>query len=102
MATNLQLYISTGEQQYIDKFQQLLWPALDRNVSFTLSTALDAIPHMDAAYKEKLRPYVVKYKEYIEGLEKDNPYGVPIGLGNWAPGFESQPRSSGLILFVKK
>ena len=86
MATNLQLYISTGEQQYIDKFQQLLWPALDRNVSFTLSTALDAIPHMDAAYKEKLRPYVVKYKDYIEGLEKDNPYGVPIGLGNWAGG----------------
>ncbi len=84
MATNLQLYISTGEQQYIDKFQAALWPALERNVSFTLSTALDAIPHMDAAYKEKLRPYVVKYKEYIEGLEKNNPYGVPIGMGNWA------------------
>lgn len=86
MATNLQLYISTGEQQYIDKFQAALWPALERNVSFTLSTALDAIPYLDAAYKEKLRPYVLKYKEYIEGLEKDNPYGVPIGLGNWAGG----------------
>jgi len=84
IATNLQLYISTGEQQYIDKFQELLWPALDRNVSFTLSTALSAIPHMDASYKEKLLPFVLKYKEYIEGLEKDNPYGVPIGLGNWA------------------
>lgn len=86
MATNLQLYISTGEQQYLDKFNELLWPALERNVSFTLSTALDAIPHMDEAYKEKLRPFVVKYKEYIAGLEKDNPYGVPIGLGNWAGG----------------
>lgn len=84
ISTNLQLYISTGEQQYIDKFQQLLWPALDRNVNFVLLTALDAIPHMDAAYKEKLRPYVLKYKAYINGLEKDNPYGVPIGLGNWA------------------
>jgi hypothetical protein len=84
MATNLQLYISTGEKQYIGKFQELLWPALDRNVSFNLLTAMDAIPHMDASYKEKLRPYVVKYKEYIEGLEKNNPYGVPIGLGNWA------------------
>lgn len=83
-AASLQLYISTGEKQYLDKFQELVWPALDRNVSFTLLTALDAIPHLDAAYKEKLRPYVVKYKEYIDGLEKDNPYGVPIGLGNWA------------------
>jgi hypothetical protein len=84
VGTNLQLYIATGEQQYAAKFQELLWPALDRNVTFTLLTALNAIPHMDAAYKEKLRPYVVKYNDYIKGLEKDNPYGVPIGLGNWA------------------
>ncbi|MBP7506558.1 MAG: glycoside hydrolase family 9 protein [Prolixibacteraceae bacterium] len=86
ISTNLQLYISTGEKQYIDKFLELLWPALDRSVNFSLLTALNAIPHMDASYKEKLRPYVVKYKEYIEGLEKDNPYGIPIGLGNWAGG----------------
>jgi len=84
IATNLQLYITTGEQQYVDKFQELLWAALDRNVSANILTALHAIPHMDASFKEKLRPYVVKYQEYIDGLEKDNPYGVPIGLGNWA------------------
>ncbi len=84
ISTNLQLYIATGEQQYMNRFQQLLWPALDRNVNFILLTALNAIPHMDAAYKEKLRPYVVKYNNYILGLEKDNPYGVPVGLGNWA------------------
>ncbi len=84
VATNLQLYITTGEKQYADKFQELLWPALDRNVSFTILTALHAIPHMDVSFKEKLRPYVIKYKEYIQELEKDNPYGVPIGLGNWA------------------
>jgi hypothetical protein len=85
-ATNLELYISTGEKQYVDKFQELIWPALDRSVSGNILTALLAIPHMDASFKEKLRPYVVKYKEYIDGLEKDNPYGVPIGLGNWAGG----------------
>ncbi len=84
IGTNLQLYISTGEKQYLDKFQQLLWPALDRNVPFVLLTALDAIPHMDASFKEKLRPYMAKYKAYIDQLDKDNPYGVPIGLGNWA------------------
>jgi hypothetical protein len=86
IATNLQLYISTGEQEYADKFNKLLWPVLDRSVNFSLLTALNAIPHMDASFKEKLRPYVVKYKEYIDKLEKDNPYGVPIGLGNWAGG----------------
>ena len=86
MATNLQLYISTGEQQYVDKFQELLWPALESSVSGNILTALHAIPHMNASFKEKLRPYVVKYKEYIDGLEKENPYGVPIGLRNWAGG----------------
>jgi endoglucanase len=86
IGSHLQLYISTGEKPYMDKFQELLWPALDQNVSFNILTALHAIPHTDASFKEKLKPYVVKYKEYIEGLEKDNPYGVPIGLGNWAGG----------------
>jgi endoglucanase len=84
IATNLQLYVSTGEKQYGDRFQQLLWPALDRDVNIFLLTALDALPHLDASFKEKLRPYVVKYQAYLNGLEKDNPYGVPIGLGNWA------------------
>lgn len=86
MGTNLQLYISTGEKQYVEKFQELLWPALESSVSGNILTALHAIPHMDASYKEKIRPYVVKYKEYIDGLEKENPYGVPIGLRNWAGG----------------
>ncbi|WP_207421161.1 glycoside hydrolase family 9 protein [Desertivirga brevis] len=84
ISTNLQLYIATGEKQYMDKFEQLLWPSLDRNLNFVLLIALNAIPHMDASYQERLRPYVVKYNDYIKGLEKDNPYGVPIGLGNWA------------------
>lgn len=84
VGTNLELYITTGEQQYVDKFEELLWSTLDRNVSFSILTALHAIPHMDASFKEKLRPYVIKYKEYIDELENDNPYGVPIGLGNWA------------------
>lgn len=86
LATNLQLFISTREQQYSDKFLELLWPALDRHLSFVILTALHAIPHMDDSYKEDLRPYIVKYKEYLEELETDNPYGVPIGLGNWAGG----------------
>jgi hypothetical protein len=84
ISTNLQLYIATGESQYKNKFEELLWPALDRSVPFNLLIALEAIPHMDASFTAQLRPYVVTYNEYINRLEKDNPYGVPIGLGNWA------------------
>jgi len=80
----LQLYAATKEQQYCDRFLEQIWEALDRNVSNTMQTALDAVPYMDAAYKQKLRPYVEKYDAYIKGFDTQNPYGVPIGLGNWA------------------
>ena len=86
ISANLQLYVATGEQEYLDKFEAMLWPSLDRNVNMSLQTALDAIPYLGEEYKEKLRPYVEEFKTFIEDLEKDNPYGVPIGLGNWAGG----------------
>jgi len=84
MATNLQLYAATHEKSYLDSFIQQIWPALEQNATGNLQTALDAIPYMDEAYKQRLRPYVQKYQEYISSFDKDNPYGVPIGLGNWA------------------
>lgn len=84
MATNLQLYAATREQHYLDDFTKQIWPALESNVNSAISTAMDAIPYMDASYVTKLRPYVEKYKKYLDGLDSDNPYGVPIGLGNWA------------------
>ncbi len=83
-STNLQLYISTKEQAYLDQFNEQIWPMLESNVNFGIGTALDAVPYMDEAFKERVRPYVEKYKEYVLSLEQDNPYGIPIGLGNWA------------------
>ena len=55
-----------------------------RNVARNLQTMLDSIPMKDEAYKQKLRPAVQQYVEYIHSFDKENPYGVPIGLGNWA------------------
>ena len=82
--TNLQLFAATQEKQYLDNFEKQIWDALELSVPRTMQTALDAIPYMDEVYKQKLRPYVVKYNEYIKNFDKVNPYGVPIGLGNWA------------------
>ena len=84
LATNLQLFAATKEKQYLDNFEQQIWNALDLNVANTMQTALDAVPYMDDSYKQKLRPYVEKYEAYIKGFDTQNPYGVPIGLGNWA------------------
>jgi hypothetical protein len=84
LATSLQLFAATKEKQYLDNFEQQIWDALDLNVANTMQTALDAVPYMDDSYKQKLRPYVEKYEAYIKGFDTQNPYGVPIGLGNWA------------------
>jgi hypothetical protein len=55
-----------------------------RNVARNLQTMLDSIPMKDEAYKQRLRPAVEHYVEYIHSFDKQNPYGIPIGLGNWA------------------
>lgn len=83
-ATNLQLYAATQEKGYLDVFKKEIWNELDRNLEFNLQTAFDAIPYMDEDYREKLRPYVEKYAQYIQDFDRQNPYGVPIGTGNWA------------------
>jgi len=82
--TDLQLYVSTGDRKYLHKFESGVWKALDKFPDFVMNTALEAIPYMDASYKEKLRPYVVAYKEKMDSYESQNPYGIPQGLGNWA------------------
>ncbi len=84
IATNLQLYSATGDKQYLLNFEQQIWGALDRHLAFAIQTALDAIPYMNEAYKKKLRSYVERFNVYIKDFDKQNPYGVPIGLGNWA------------------
>ncbi|MBP5340590.1 MAG: glycoside hydrolase family 9 protein [Prevotella sp.] len=67
-----------------DNRPRSIWESLDRDVARNLQTALDSIPMKDEVYKKKLRPYVQKYNDYIHGFDTQNPYGVPIGLGNWA------------------
>jgi len=94
VSTVLQLYITTREQVFADRFLSKIWNLLGQTpsgrggntfgfASMGLGTALLALPYMDASYKEKLKPYVVKYKETLKEIEKDNPYGVPVIKGNW-------------------
>ncbi|MCR5199269.1 MAG: glycoside hydrolase family 9 protein [Prevotella sp.] len=82
--TNLQLYAATKDQHYLDLFKQQIWRLLERRPERNIQTALDAVPYMDEAYKQQLRPYVERFRDYVRDFDRQNPYGVPIGLGNWA------------------
>jgi endoglucanase len=80
----MQLMTATKEKAFSDRFDELVWPALDRNAAMALGLAARAIPDRDAAYAAKLRPYVEKYKAELDGMLAQNPYGVPIGTRGWA------------------
>jgi hypothetical protein len=79
----LQLYITTKEKKYAERFLEEIWPSLERSAARGIRTALIALPYMDDGYKAKLKEFVVKYKESLAENEKNNPYGVPITLGGW-------------------
>lgn len=84
VGTNLQLFAATQDQKYLDNFAKQIWDALELALPFYMQTALDAVPYMDGAYRQRLTPYVEKFNDYVKDFDKQNPYGVPIGLGNWA------------------
>jgi endoglucanase len=94
----LQLYITTKDKKYADRFLGKIWALLEQptggrsgdidfgQVFFAgrgLTAALKAVPYMDAAYKAKLKNYVIKYKASIDEIDKNNPYGMPISGGGW-------------------
>ncbi len=80
----LQLYISTKDTRFADRFLELIWPSLEKHIYRHIRHALLAVPHMDTSFKEKLRPFVQKFKSALESISGQNPFGVPITTGGWA------------------
>jgi endoglucanase len=79
-----QLLAATKEKPYAERFQELIWPALERAPAFSIGTAARALPYFGPEYRERLLPFVRKYAEDVAALSKQNPYGVPITRGGWA------------------
>jgi hypothetical protein len=80
----LQLLLATKEKAYAERFQELIGPALERAPAFSIAAAVRAIPLFGPEYKDRLLPYVRKYRAEIDGQYKQSPYGVPITRGGWA------------------
>ena len=55
---------------------------------WNITTAARAVPYMPAEYKSRLEKYVFKYKDGLEKLNQQNPYGVLIGTRGWAGNYE--------------
>jgi hypothetical protein len=83
MRASLQLYIATKDGQFADEFQERLWSALERSPERSMGLAVRAVPFLDQGYRDKLAPFVEKYKTVNEEMLTENPYGVPITGRGW-------------------
>jgi hypothetical protein len=79
----LQLFITTDDDSYAQRFNETIWSELDRPGMADLLMALQGYPYMDQDYRNKLRDYVARYKRNCNDLNKQNPYGVPIVARGW-------------------
>ncbi|MCX7984498.1 MAG: glycoside hydrolase family 9 protein [Bacteroidetes bacterium] len=81
----LELYRTSGDERYNEYFQSKLWNAMveDTSLLFNIGVAVRTLSSFGEAYKEKLRPFVERYKKFLKYLEKQNPYGLPIETHGW-------------------
>lgn len=83
-----ELYRTTKAERYARRFNELIWPQLDSALAWNIAVAAKAVPYMPPDYKSKLEKYVLQYREEIEKLSHENPYGVLIGTRGWAGDYE--------------
>ncbi|NQU86812.1 MAG: glycoside hydrolase family 9 protein [Mariniphaga sp.] len=80
----LQLYIATKNDKYSQAFDDLIWSGLEGFGGLNLSIIVKALPYTDQAFHKKLGPFVERYKDQLEELGTENPFGVPFRTGGWA------------------
>ncbi len=81
----VELLISTQEKKYSKRIRELL-PVIEGGFMFYAALAVRAMPFMDETYAEKLKDMVKTYKENLDRIYKQNPFGVIITERGWAGG----------------
>jgi len=78
-----QLLLSTRDPQYAKRISEL-WPTIDRNFGQHASRIAAVLHLLDDDLKNKLPQRVAQYKIWMDSIETQNPYGVPVTTGGWA------------------
>jgi hypothetical protein len=79
----LELLMTTRDATYAQRINELL-PSIEKQFARYAITAVRAIPYMDSNYQQRLLPLVKTYKNHVDHLVKQNPFGVPVTTGGWA------------------
>jgi endoglucanase len=87
----VELLISTKEDKYKKRIKGLIKGIEEEWLIFSAIPLTRAIPFMDKTYEEEIRELAESNIKFIEEIEKQNPYGVPISTRGWG--------GSGLAMF---
>ena len=87
MQPGFQLFLATGDKKYIANLEEnLLKSFTGRNGKLStrnLSFALQAVPYMSEGFLAQLKPVVEAYKQELDELATQSPYGVNVYGTGW-------------------
>lgn len=83
MKAALELIVTTGDQKYGERFRHYL-PEIERQFGYYAILAVRALPYMDEEFAARLRQLTIKYRDQLDEIGKQNPFGVLITEGGWA------------------
>ena len=79
----VELLITTKEDKYKNRIKELINEIQEEWLIFSVIYLIRAIPYMDKEYEKYTEEIVRSSIQFIEELEKQNPYGVPIPTRGW-------------------
>ena len=79
----LELLVTTGDPAYGQRILHYL-PEMEKAFPMFAASAVRAMPHLDEAYRERIRELAQAHREQVEGFSAQNPFGVLITEGGWA------------------
>lgn len=79
----VELLHATGETQYKNRILEM-YPKIEKQFEWFASLIAQAVPLMDASFKQRVEPSVKAYVEQMDSLAQMNPFGVFISTGGWA------------------
>ena len=87
----VELLITTKEDKYKKRIKELIKGIEEERLIFSAIPLTRAIPFMDKTYEEEIKELAESNIKFIEEIEKQSPYGVPISTRGWG--------GSGLAMF---
>jgi hypothetical protein len=79
----IELLHATGEAQYKNRILEMV-PKVEKQFGRFASLIAQAIPLMDASFKQQIEPAVKVFMAQMDSIGQKNPFGVFIATGGWA------------------